>query len=42
MDGKLRARIDSASKILHATFSDQRYLTFKKSIDAGERFIRDL
>ena len=42
MDGKLQARIDSAQKILHATFSDQRYLTFKKSIDCGERFIRDL
>lgn len=40
LNGEIQARIDSETKILHARDTDQRSLTFEKTIQVGEDYLK--
>jgi len=40
-DGRVLARIDSHSKVLHARHGDARSTTFEKAMEVGNRYVRD-
>lgn len=42
MTGKLKARIDSLSKVLHARHADTRHETYEKVLVMGQKFAREV
>jgi len=42
MTGKLKARIDSMSKVLHARHADTRHETYEKVLAMGQNFAREV
>ena len=42
MTGKLKARIDSLSKVLHARHADTRHETYEKVLAMGQSFAREV
>ncbi|XP_039255514.1 COP9 signalosome complex subunit 1-like isoform X1 [Styela clava] len=40
LDGEIQARIDSENKILHAKDTDQRSLTFEKTVQVGTEYLQ--
>ena len=40
MEGSIEGRIDSFNKVLYARQADQRALTFEKSIEMGDQYLR--